>query len=168
MAPDTTPTAPSPSTFRERLWPGPLGWSFVLGFAAFALVAVLPVSTVAAFVAAGAAAVAGATVAVRTATVVAVDGGELRAGRAHIPLSALGAGRVLDRDGVRAALGPGSDARAFACLRSWIPGAVEVDVIDPDDPTPTWLVSTRRPSELLAAVQAEGRSSQAAHSEQIG
>ena len=168
MAPETATPAPPPSAFRERLWPGPLGWSFVLGFAAFALVAVLPVNTLAAFVAAGAAAVLGVTVAVRTATVVTVAGGELHAGRAHIPLSALGAGRVLDRDGVRAALGPGSDARGFACLRSWLPGAVEVDVIDPGDPTPTWLVSTRRPAELLAAVMAEGRTSQAAHSEQIG
>ena len=149
-----TRTAPSSTAFRERLWPGPLGWSFALGFAAFVLVAVLPVHEGAAVIAAVAAAVAGVAVAVRTATVVTVADGELRAGRAHIPLALLGSARALDRDGVRAALGPGSDAREFACLRSWIPGAVQVKVTDPQDPTPSWLVSTRRPSELLAAIEA--------------
>lgn len=148
-----TDTAPSSTAFRERLWPGPLGWSFALGFAAFVLVAVLPVHEGAAVTAAVVAAVAGVTVAIRTATVVRVADGELRAGRAHIPLALLGPARALDREGVRTALGPGSDAREFACLRAWIPGAVQVQVTDPDDPTPSWLVSTRRPSELVAALE---------------
>ena len=161
-----TDIAPSSTVFRERLWPGPLGWSFVLGFAAFVLVAVLPVHEGAAFAASAAAVVLGLAVAVRTATVVTVSDGELRAGRAHIPVAVLGTARSLDRGGVRAALGPGSDARAFACLRSWIPGAVEVQVEDPADPTPTWLVSTRRPSDLVAAIETQ-KASQAAHSEQI-
>jgi hypothetical protein len=139
----------------------------VLGFAAFAFLAVFPVSSVAAAAAAVVAAGLGAVVAVRTATTVAVTGGELSAGAAHIPLRLLGPGTVLDRDGIRAALGPGSDARAFACLRSWIPTAVVVEVRDPADPTPTWLISTRRPAQLLAALDAGRDQSQAAHSEQI-
>ena len=153
------------ATYVERLWPGPLGWSFVVGFAAFTGIALLPVDAVAAAVAVCIALVVGVALVVLGATTVAVRDDELRVGRAHIPVELLGTGRALDRAGVRAAVGPGSDARAFVCLRAWLPGAVELPVIDPDDPTPTWLVSSRRPEALLAAVSGAQRRGQA-HSEQ--
>jgi hypothetical protein len=152
--------------YTERLWPGPLGWSFVAGFAAFGFIAVLPVAVQAAVVAAAALAVAGVTVATMTAAVVQVRDGELHVGRAHIPAVLLGDAVVLDRVGLRAALGPGSDARVFACVRAWIPTAVQIAVVDPADPTPAWLVSSRRPELLVAAVQAARNDGQAAHSVQ--
>jgi cation diffusion facilitator CzcD-associated flavoprotein CzcO len=37
--------------------------------------------------------------------------------------------------------------------RSWLPLAVRVEVVDPDDDTPYWLVGTRQPRELAAALQ---------------
>lgn len=170
MSPDaqrSAPVADEPAVYHERLWPGPLGWSFVLGFAGFALIALLPVDPAWAAAAAGVALVVGAVVAARTSTTLSVQGGELRVGAAHIPVTLLGTGRTLDRDGVRAALGPGSDARAFVCVRAWIPGALVLDVTDPQDPTPSWLVSSRRPAQLLAAVNSARSGAQAAHSEQI-
>ena len=94
---------------------------------------------------------------------VVVAGGELRAGSAHIPVADLGEPVVLDRAGVRAALGPGSDARTWACLRAWVRGGVLMPVTDPRDPTPAWLVSSRRPERLASAIVAER---QAAHSVQ--
>lgn len=157
-----------PAGYSERLWPGPLGWSFVGGFALFAGIALLPVNAAAAAVAAGTSVVAGVVVAILTATTVAVRGGELRVGRAHIPVEMLGTGRVLDRADVRAAIGPGSDARAFVCLRAWLPGAVELPVTDPDDSTPTWLVSSRRPDALLDAVQVAQRGTGQASTDQAG
>jgi hypothetical protein len=156
----------APVTFTERLWPGPLGWSFVAGFAVFVGIALLPVDAMAAAIAVGVALVVGVAGVVLGATTVALRGGELHVGRAHIPVELLGAGKTLDRAGVRAAVGPGSDARAFVCLRAWLPGAVELPVIDHDDPTPTWLVSSRRPDALLAAVRGAQRRGQPAHSEQ--
>lgn len=161
-------SSPAPETYRERLWPGPLGWGFVVGFAGFAFVAVMPVDLTAALVVATVTAVVGVVVAVRSSPLIEVRDGRLRAGRAHIPVTDLGAARELDREGVRDAVGPGSDARAFACLRAWIPGAVEAPVTDPQDPTPTWLVSSRRPAALRATLDAAQGRSQAAHSEQIG
>ncbi len=146
--------------FRERLWPGPLGWSFVAGCGLVGFVALLPASTAAAVVAAVVGILGGAAGAVATAVPVRVAGGELRVGRAHIPVTDLGAGRPLGRADVRRALGPGSDARTFVCIRAWIPTAVEIPVVDPRDPTPAWLVSTRRPTALLEAL------GQAAHSVQ--
>jgi hypothetical protein len=89
--------------------------------------------------------------------VVEVDAGELRAGRAHIPVSLLGTGVELEPDARRAALGRDLDARAYVCLRAWIPAMVRWDVNDTADATPYWLVSTRRPRELRAAVTAAQR-----------
>ncbi len=44
------------------------------------------------------------------------------------------------------------DARAWLLLRGWIPGVVRVRLDDPDDPTPYWLVSSRHPRRLAAAL----------------
>jgi hypothetical protein len=38
-------------------------------------------------------------------------------------------------------------------LRSWIPTAVRIDLNDADDPTPYWFISTRKPVELVRALQ---------------
>lgn len=155
------------ASHEERLWPGPLGWASVIGFAVVVAVALVPVDVA---IGAGVGLVvlaAGVVAAVRTSPVVAVRDGELVAGRAHIPVRHLGAGRTLDADGVRAALGPGSDARTYVCLRAWVPGGVVLPVTDPQDPTPSWLVSSRRPAALLAAVEA-ARGEGQAHSEQMG
>jgi hypothetical protein len=138
----------------------------VVGFAIFAYIALLPVGVTAAAVAAAVVFVGGVAVAVGTSPVVEVAGGELRVADAHIPVGALGQGRVLDPAGVRAAVGPGSDARAFVCLRAWARTAVTLIVVDPADPTPSWLVSTRHPDTLLTAIRAAGSDDQAAHSVQ--
>lgn len=158
-------TTPAP-TYRERLWPGALGWLFVVGFAVFGFIALRPVGMAPAAAGAAVLGAVGVGAAVWSATVVRVEGGELHVGRAHIPAALLSDVRVLDRAGVRSALGPGSDARAFACVRAWIPGAVRMTVVDPSDPTPAWLVSTRRPRALADALRSAGAGDQAAHSVQ--
>lgn len=142
-----------PPQYTERLWPGPLGWSFVPGFAVFVVIALLPVDATAAVVAGTVTLLVGVLVAIISSTRVQVDD-EFRVGAAHIPVTALGDGRILDPTGVRRELGPGSDARTFVRIRAWIPGAVLVDVTDPADPTPSWLISSRRPQALLSALRA--------------
>jgi hypothetical protein len=71
-----------------------------------------------------------------------------------VPLALLGEARVLTGEELRHELGPGLDARAHLCLRGWIGSAVRVELVDLQDPTPYWVVSTRRPQELVAAVAA--------------
>ena len=88
-----------------------------------------------------------------TTTTVAVEDGLLVAGRARIPLALVGEPEVLDAEAMRHARGPGLDARAYLCLRGWIAGGVRVPVLDPQDPAPYWLVSSRRPGELADAVR---------------
>lgn len=82
-----------------------------------------------------------------------VRGGELSAGAARIPIDLVRDPRPLVGEELREALGPGLDARAYLCLRGWVHSAVRVDVDDPQDPTPYWIVSTRRPDELVAALR---------------
>lgn len=88
-----------------------------------------------------------------------VRDGEFRAGRARIPLELLGEPRVLDVPQTRRVLGVEADARAYLLTRPWLKRAVQVPVLDPGDPAPYWLVSTRHPGELARALthcEAEG------------
>ncbi|QIK83662.1 DUF3093 domain-containing protein [Sanguibacter sp. HDW7] len=144
----------APATYRERLLPGPAGIGAAVLFAVMCGVVVLVSSAVAAIATTVVVLVAGIVLVMVTSPVVEVRGGELRAGHAHIPVALLGDVTELDAAGVRSALGPGFDPRTYACLRTWTKGAVTAPVVDPADPTPSWLVSTRRPSALRAAIEA--------------
>lgn len=89
---------------------------------------------------------------------VVVAGGELRAGRAHIGAEHLGEARALDREETSRAAGREADARAYLLLRPYLRRAVKVAITDPADPAPYWLISTRRPDDLAAAIEALPRS----------
>lgn len=145
---------PTSAVFAERLWPGPAVWIVTVGLAVMLTISFVPVRLGLALGLGAAALVAGLVLGLVTAPRVEVAGGELRAGSAHIPLDLLGPVRVLDREATGHELGPALDARAYVCLRSWIGTAVRIEVRDPLDPTPYWVVSTRRP-EALAAVLAQ-------------
>ena len=89
-----------------------------------------------------------------SAALVAVDGGELVAGNARVPVTALGPARALTPEEARRLRGPESDPAGYHLIRGWVPAGVRADVVDPDDPTPYWFVASRRPDELAAAVEA--------------
>ncbi len=148
------PGDPGPRGHDERLWPGVAGWVTVLGLAAMLGIALWPVGPAWGVAGAVVGLVAGAGVAVRSATRVSVSGGELHAGAAHVPLTLLRDARALDPATTRHELGPGLDARAHLCLRGWVRTAVRVELDDPADPTPYWVVSTRHPEALAAALAA--------------
>ena len=84
---------------------------------------------------------------------VAVEGDTFRAGRAHIALAHVGEVTALDAEGVRRLAGVDADARAYLLLRPYLKRGVRVDVTDPADPTPYWLVSCRRPEQIVTAVR---------------
>ncbi|MFC3505214.1 DUF3093 domain-containing protein [Micromonospora krabiensis] len=85
---------------------------------------------------------------------VAVRDGELRVDDARLPVRYVADVVPLDAAGRREVLGVGADPLAFVVQRPWIGGAVQVVLDDPADPTPFWVVSTRRPVELAAALLA--------------
>jgi hypothetical protein len=78
-----------------------------------------------------------------------------RADRALLPGRWIGRVAALDREQAFRARTDRADGRAHLVLRTWSTGlAVVVEVTDPDDPHPYWLVSSRRPVALAAAVEA--------------
>lgn len=140
----------------ERLTPAPWVWAGVLPVAASSGLVVLT-----AFGARVAVPVAVATVLVvswallRSSAVVRIGDGVLVAGRARIDVAQLGALRELDEAQMSALRGPRADARAYLCQRGWIRAGFAVEVADPADPTPFWLVSSRHPAAATAALRAE-------------
>lgn len=85
---------------------------------------------------------------------IAVLDGALAAGRATLPLQYAGEVRVLDRATMRRLLGPEADPAAWMVTRPWVAGGVAVVVDDEADDTPYWLLSSRRPERLAAAISA--------------
>lgn len=90
--------------------------------------------------------------------VTAVDGRRwLHAGRARIAEDYLGRAQALDAEAMREAMGPQLHTSAYVCHRPWIRTGIRVPVLDEADPAPYWLIATRRPGELGAALgQGEG------------
>jgi hypothetical protein len=82
-----------------------------------------------------------------------VEDGWLRAGRARISGEFLAGAEPLDPDATRRVAGREADARAFLLLRPYLKRAVRVTVHDQRDPTPYWLLSTRDPEHLAAAIR---------------
>lgn len=83
-----------------------------------------------------------------------VGDGELRAGRAHIEARHLGTATPLDAEQTRRVAGVEADARAYLLLRPYLKRAVRVEITDPADPAPYWLLCTRNPEELAQALNA--------------
>jgi Protein of unknown function (DUF3093) len=85
---------------------------------------------------------------------VAVDRTGLRAGSAMLAASHVGRSRALDPVAARRLLGPGLRADAELSLRPWIKTAVQIEVDDVEaaEGAPYWVVATRRPAELVAAL----------------
>ena len=149
-------TAPGPSLashYRERLWPGAgLFIALLLVVPAVALVLTPINGDIAVPVAVAVYVIVTATLLLLSPTVE-VSEGALIAGRARIPGSLLGDPELLDADALRSALGPGIDARSYLVVRGWIHSGVRIPNLDPQDPAPQWIITTRRPQALAAAIE---------------
>ena len=87
------------------------------------------------------------------AIVIGVDTDQIRIGRASIEHRYIAGCRALDAEETRRRGGVEADARAHMVLRPYVKTAVEITLDDPEDPVPYWLVSTRHPQRLAAAMQ---------------
>nr|NLI51269.1 DUF3093 domain-containing protein [Propionibacterium sp.] len=83
-----------------------------------------------------------------------VDDRGLAVGAALLEWPYQGEAVALDPAAARDRLGAGADARAFVVARPYLPSAVLVPVVDAADPHPYWLVSSRNPRRLAAALAA--------------
>ena len=89
-----------------------------------------------------------------TTPTIEVTDAALRAGRASLPIRFVGDATAITGDAATLARGQHLDARAWLLLRGWVKDVVRVENTDPHDPAPYWLVSSRRPDELVAALDA--------------
>jgi hypothetical protein len=150
----------TPVEYAERLTV-PLRWwvqgTMLVASLWLALVVALP-EPAAWAITAGAMLLLGAMLLSYGAARVTVADGELRAGRARIGVQHLGAAVALDPEATRRRAGVEADARAYLLLRPYLKRAVQVEISDPADSTPYWLVGTRHPERLVAALAATTRS----------
>jgi hypothetical protein len=88
---------------------------------------------------------------------IAVTDSEFVVDDARLPLAVVRAAVVVDPLAKGDLLGPNAEAYAFVIQRPWVGGAVQVFLDDPADPTPYWLISSRRPADLVAALTPSSR-----------
>jgi hypothetical protein len=142
------------ATHVERLWPGPWVWAMSLAaVAALAIAYAQAVDPTLGWAIAGIGTAGVVIVVLRLATRIVVSPAGLRAGRAQLPWQHTGRVLPLDGEQARRARGPQGDPTAFLLLRPGVgPGAVVVEVTDPEDPHRTWLLATRDPDRLARAI----------------
>lgn len=143
-------------TYRERLWP--TWWALLLSLTLPGMLAIAygyALGATAGWVVAALGLVVLALLLTITAPRIEVSAAGFSVGSALLEPTALGAVEVVDARRIAELRGPGSDARLFTALRPWsCPNGVLVAVRDPRDPHPAWLVSSRRPARLAAALTA--------------
>jgi hypothetical protein len=141
--------------YRERLFAPPLWWVVgmitMLTFGAIVWTGFDLLITIAVFA---------ALIAVTSAfllnwgrAVIEVTAGELKAGNATLPLVLTGEVRALSEEQARALIGPRADPTAHILIRPYLRYAVYIEVNGPDPACPYWLLATRHPAELAAAIE---------------
>jgi len=88
----------------------------------------------------------------KSSLVIEVDEKELRAGPAHIELKYVGQVTVLDGKEMGRLRTRDADPASFLIFRFWRSTGVKIEINDPRDPTPYWLVTCKRGSELVQAL----------------
>ncbi|AWB92076.1 DUF3093 domain-containing protein [Aeromicrobium chenweiae] len=142
------------TTYRERLTAPISWWLAALGFAVvWGWIMLIATNWPIAIVVAVVVAAADLYLVWRYgSTLVSVTPEGLHVGAAHLEAAHVGEVTPLDRAAYRTRLGTGADARAYLVTRPYLDHGVTVGVADPSDPTPYWLISSRHPEALAAAL----------------
>ncbi|HEY3737343.1 MAG TPA: DUF3093 domain-containing protein [Jatrophihabitans sp.] len=82
-----------------------------------------------------------------------VSGGEVRVRGAHIPVRFVSGVVALDARTLRRVVGREGDPSAFVSIRPWVGPGVQLWIDDSEDPTPYWVLSTRKPDQLVAVLR---------------
>ena len=82
-----------------------------------------------------------------------IDERGLRIDRAHIDLKYIGSVDVLNTSQMRLLRTRDADPAAYLAIKFWISTGVKITVLDPRDPTPYWLVTSKRGDEMAALLK---------------
>jgi Protein of unknown function (DUF3093) len=140
------------SIYRERLLPGPMIFVIAALLIPASLLVFLPINLTIGVVCAVVLYGTCVILLVISSPWIEVTDVALLAGRARLPLPNVGATTGYSGTDATAQRGPKLDARAWLVIRGWVSPVVKVVVVDESDPTPYWLVSTRHPNDLIAAL----------------
>lgn len=158
------PTTPAPGAgtadpvvYSEKLWPAWWVWVVAVGVSAAGILVFAPISIAAGFTAAVVIFIILAVALIGSTPLVQVTTTTFRAGRATLPLGFAGEVEAFSGEEATAERGPRLNGLAYLCLRGWISPVVRVELTDPEDRTPYWLVSSRHPSKLVAALTEHSR-----------
>jgi hypothetical protein len=89
-------------------------------------------------------------IAIAMRSTITLDGKELRIDRAHIDIKYLGSATVLDSPTMRLLRTRDADPVAYLAIKFWMPKGIKITVVDPRDPTPYWLITSKRGEEIAA------------------
>ncbi len=143
--------------YREKLWPSP--WVFLVTALVLpaSLLVFAPISLLAGILT-GVVLYTGCLVGLAAASpVIEVREGTLTAGPAQIPTSLLGEAVAYSGADATYQRGPALNATAWLLIRGWVQPVVRIPVEDPADRAPYWLLSSRHPQELAAAINRSRR-----------
>jgi hypothetical protein len=138
--------------YRERLLPGPMIFVITALVIPASLLVFLPINMTVGVICAAVLYTTCVVLLVIGSPRIEVTDAMLVAGRARLPLPNIGDARGFTGTEATQQRGPKLDARAWLVIRGWISPVVKIDVNDASDPTPYWLVSTRHPADLVAAL----------------
>jgi len=89
------------------------------------------------------------------APVIQVGSSFLRVGRAKIPRNLLGKIEEIAKNQIFSERGPNLNPAAYKVFQGTVKTALKIYVNDPNDPTPYWIISTRKPTRLANALKAD-------------
>ncbi|MFM6841077.1 MAG: DUF3093 domain-containing protein [Candidatus Planktophila sp.] len=97
--------------------------------------------------------VLGAVAIYRMTSTIEIKDGELHIGKAHIPVQYLSDVEIIAQKDFSFQRTRGADPAAYFATTFWVSEGVKVKVTDQRDPTPYWLISTKKAEQLAAALQ---------------
>lgn len=81
-----------------------------------------------------------------------VTDSDLAVGGVSVPRKFVGIPEVVEKEQIFRERGPNLDPAAHRVFQGTVKTALKIPLTDPEDPTPYWLVSTRKPREFLEAL----------------
>ncbi|MCA4132718.1 DUF3093 domain-containing protein [Arthrobacter sp. M4] len=147
----------SPRTlFEEKLWPSWWLWLVAVGLSCAGILVFAPISIAAGITAAIVLFVIITTLLVLSTPRISVTADRLQVGRASIERQFVGEVQAFRKAEATAERGPRLNALAYLCIRGWVDPVVKIEITDPNDRTPYWLTSSRKPEELRTALAKPG------------
>jgi len=89
------------------------------------------------------------------APVIQVGSSHLTVARAKIPMNLLGNIEEIAKDQIFSERGAKLDPAAHKVFQGTVKTAIKITVNDPNDPTPYWIISTRKPAQLAEVLRAK-------------